>query len=67
MEIFRGAPWEIDIGHLQEEVSLVPSVILSSFPLSLPLLQSEMDLWSLQWCITSGQLKTQLDLVTPVK
>lgn len=28
MEIFRGAPWEIDIGHLQEEVNLVP---LSSF------------------------------------
>uniref|UniRef100_A0A8C4UPD5 Epidermal growth factor receptor kinase substrate 8-like protein 2 n=1 Tax=Falco tinnunculus TaxID=100819 RepID=A0A8C4UPD5_FALTI len=24
VEIFRGAPWEIDIGHLQEEVSPVP-------------------------------------------
>ncbi|NXF99455.1 ES8L2 protein, partial [Sakesphorus luctuosus] len=29
-EIFRGAPWEIDIGHLQEEVSPVSLVILSS-------------------------------------
>uniref|UniRef100_A0A8B9PH72 Epidermal growth factor receptor kinase substrate 8-like protein 2 n=1 Tax=Apteryx owenii TaxID=8824 RepID=A0A8B9PH72_APTOW len=34
MEIFRGAPWEIDIGHLQEEVSFVLPVILSlPFPL----------------------------------
>ncbi|NWI93418.1 ES8L2 protein, partial [Pitta sordida] len=29
-EIFRGAPWEIDIGHLQEEVSPVPLGILPS-------------------------------------
>ncbi|NXM71915.1 ES8L2 protein, partial [Serilophus lunatus] len=29
-EIFRGAPWEIDIGHLQEEVSPVSLGILSS-------------------------------------
>ncbi|NXP26471.1 ES8L2 protein, partial [Scytalopus superciliaris] len=40
-EIFRGAPWEIDIGHLQEEVSPVSLVILSSpSPFS-----REMDLW----------------------
>uniref|UniRef100_A0A8C6ZA64 Epidermal growth factor receptor kinase substrate 8-like protein 2 n=1 Tax=Nothoprocta perdicaria TaxID=30464 RepID=A0A8C6ZA64_NOTPE len=33
MEIFRGAPWEIDIGHLQEEVSLVlPVILLLPFP-----------------------------------
>ncbi|NXP66606.1 ES8L2 protein, partial [Chloropsis cyanopogon] len=38
-EIFRGAPWEIDIGHLQEEVSPVSLRILSS--LSLPLFQRE--------------------------
>uniref|UniRef100_A0A8C3T778 Epidermal growth factor receptor kinase substrate 8-like protein 2 n=1 Tax=Chelydra serpentina TaxID=8475 RepID=A0A8C3T778_CHESE len=29
-EIFRGAPWEIDIGHLQEEVGLMPQVIFLS-------------------------------------
>ncbi|NXE00570.1 ES8L2 protein, partial [Chaetorhynchus papuensis] len=34
-EIFRGAPWEIDIGHLQEEVSPVSLGILSSLSLSL--------------------------------
>uniref|UniRef100_A0A8C4UTM3 Epidermal growth factor receptor kinase substrate 8-like protein 2 n=1 Tax=Falco tinnunculus TaxID=100819 RepID=A0A8C4UTM3_FALTI len=28
VEIFRGAPWEIDIGHLQEEVSPVVSPFL---------------------------------------
>ncbi|NXK98152.1 ES8L2 protein, partial [Formicarius rufipectus] len=40
-EIFRGAPWEIDIGHLQEEVSPLSLVILSSpSPFS-----REMDLW----------------------
>ncbi|NXR61605.1 ES8L2 protein, partial [Rhadina sibilatrix] len=38
-EIFRGAPWEIDIGHLQEEVSPVSLGILSS--LSLPLFQRD--------------------------
>ncbi|NWH39080.1 ES8L2 protein, partial [Chloropsis hardwickii] len=38
-EIFRGAPWEIDIGHLQEEVSPASLGILSS--LSLPLFQRE--------------------------
>ncbi|NWW20853.1 ES8L2 protein, partial [Falcunculus frontatus] len=38
-EIFRGAPWEIDIGHLQEEVSPVSLRILSS--LSLPLFQRD--------------------------
>ncbi|NXO44861.1 ES8L2 protein, partial [Locustella ochotensis] len=38
-EIFRGAPWEIDIGHLQEEVSPVFLGILSS--LSLPLFQRD--------------------------
>lgn len=31
IEIFRGAPWEIDIGHLQEEVSFVLWTILSPF------------------------------------
>uniref|UniRef100_A0A663F869 Epidermal growth factor receptor kinase substrate 8-like protein 2 n=1 Tax=Aquila chrysaetos chrysaetos TaxID=223781 RepID=A0A663F869_AQUCH len=36
VEIFRGAPWEIDIGHLQEEVSLVSLATLSSFPLPPP-------------------------------
>ncbi|NXJ20902.1 ES8L2 protein, partial [Dicrurus megarhynchus] len=34
-EIFRGAPWEIDIGHLQEEVSPISLGILSSLSLSL--------------------------------
>lgn len=34
-EIFRGAPWEIDIGHLQEEVSPVSLGILSSLSLLL--------------------------------
>uniref|UniRef100_A0A8C3UUH2 Epidermal growth factor receptor kinase substrate 8-like protein 2 n=1 Tax=Catharus ustulatus TaxID=91951 RepID=A0A8C3UUH2_CATUS len=34
-EIFRGAPWEIDIGHLQEEVSPVSLGILSSLSLTL--------------------------------
>uniref|UniRef100_A0A672TTL2 Epidermal growth factor receptor kinase substrate 8-like protein 2 n=1 Tax=Strigops habroptila TaxID=2489341 RepID=A0A672TTL2_STRHB len=32
VEIFRGAPWEIDIGHLQEEVGLVPMVVFSFLP-----------------------------------
>lgn len=36
VEIFRGAPWEIDIGHLQEEVSFVSLATLSSFPLPPP-------------------------------
>ncbi|NXM36822.1 ES8L2 protein, partial [Oxyruncus cristatus] len=44
-EIFRGAPWEIDIGHLQEEVSPVSPVILSSpSPFS-----REMDLWQVNF------------------
>lgn len=43
IEIFRGAPWEIDIGHLQEEVSLMLPTILSSFhpPSPLPFLEWE--------------------------
>lgn len=57
MEIFRGAPWEIDIGHLQEEVSLEPLLVLSS-PLALPAFH-EMDLWSLGLCVASSWLKTQ--------
>uniref|UniRef100_A0A8C9EM92 Epidermal growth factor receptor kinase substrate 8-like protein 2 n=1 Tax=Pavo cristatus TaxID=9049 RepID=A0A8C9EM92_PAVCR len=36
IEIFRGAPWEIDIGHLQEEVSSVlPTIPPSLHPSSL--------------------------------
>lgn len=34
IEIFRGAPWEIDIGHLQEEVSFVLWTIPFTFPFS---------------------------------
>lgn len=64
VEIFRGAPWEIDIGHLQEEVSLVPPLVLSSPPS--PLFRAEVGLGSLQWAVTSGWLRTQLGLVTPV-
>ncbi|NWS14965.1 ES8L2 protein, partial [Pachyramphus minor] len=44
-EIFRGAPWEIDIGHLQEEVSPVSLAILSS-PSSF---SREMDLRGVWW------------------
>lgn len=33
-EIFRGAPWEIDIGHLQEEVSPVSLSLHSPSPFS---------------------------------
>uniref|UniRef100_A0A672TQB6 Epidermal growth factor receptor kinase substrate 8-like protein 2 n=1 Tax=Strigops habroptila TaxID=2489341 RepID=A0A672TQB6_STRHB len=36
VEIFRGAPWEIDIGHLQEEVGLVPMVVFSFLPSASP-------------------------------
>ncbi|NXK42482.1 ES8L2 protein, partial [Piprites chloris] len=32
IEIFRGAPWEIDIGHLQEEVSPVSLPLLPFWP-----------------------------------
>uniref|UniRef100_A0A8B9G8J3 Epidermal growth factor receptor kinase substrate 8-like protein 2 n=1 Tax=Amazona collaria TaxID=241587 RepID=A0A8B9G8J3_9PSIT len=45
VEIFRGAPWEIDIGHLQEEVGLMAMVIFPS--LYLPLFQSER--WVIRW------------------
>lgn len=40
IEIFRGAPWEIDIGHLQEEVSPMLPTIPSSFHPPSPLLSS---------------------------
>uniref|UniRef100_A0A8C0HFT2 Epidermal growth factor receptor kinase substrate 8-like protein 2 n=1 Tax=Chelonoidis abingdonii TaxID=106734 RepID=A0A8C0HFT2_CHEAB len=45
LEIFRGAPWEIDVGHLQEEVGLMPQLRSESdlklqdsefFPMSKP-------------------------------
>lgn len=58
IEIFRGAPWEIDIGHLQEEVSPMLPTIPSSFHPPSPLLspfQSERDLPSLQlFSLASG-------------
>ncbi|KFW09672.1 Epidermal growth factor receptor kinase substrate 8-like 2, partial [Eurypyga helias] len=41
MEIFRGAPWEIDIGHLQEEVSRDSSTPLfpdAAFPFLITLM-----------------------------
>ncbi|NWW00925.1 ES8L2 protein, partial [Oreocharis arfaki] len=45
-EIFRGAPWEIDIGHLQEEVS--PVSLGSSLP-SPSSFSREMELQGVWW------------------